>query len=440
MVGEPKPKVKNFACTSCGSGITVRNPNSLSAGCPTCGAVIDISNEEYNILFSYGRNVSKNQLMEFGTRGKLFGRTWEMIGYMRRSDTASGVWDEYLLFNPYYGYRWLLQDKGHWNFVTPIKYKPEYLSRWGMVTTKSVEMDGLEYRLYNRGKAEVIYVAGEFYWRVEKGQVVDMDDFICPPFMLSSERTAMEVVWAKSEYVDARELGRAFGLEKIPSPIDIAPTQPSPTAKTFKAILPYWMGFAVLLTCVQFFHAGSALNSIPFQHSYPYQANKKVENAITTETFVLSKAMSNVRIDFRADVDNSWLYLSGELVNDKTGETYPFDRTIEYYHGYEDGESWSEGSNGADLLISRVPSGLYYLNLDYESGDFKGLGTHLFDVSVHRDVTMYANYFWGLFFVSIFPFWYWLRTRSFEIARWSNSDFSPYASSSSSSSYSSDDD
>jgi hypothetical protein len=77
-----------------------------------------------------------------------------------------------------------------------------------------------------------------------------------------------------------------------------------------------------------------------------------------------------------------------------------------------------------------VPGGDYYLNFDFESGDFKSTDQQEFTINVWRDVPGWSGYFWCLFFISIIPGITGLRVRSFEVARWSNSDYSPYASSS----------
>ncbi|MFX5714390.1 hypothetical protein ABTE40_21855, partial [Acinetobacter baumannii] len=78
---------------------------------------------------------------------------------------------------------------------------------------------------------------------------------------------------------------------------------------------------------------------------------------------------------------NSWLYVSGELVNNDTGVSYSFDRSVEYYHGYDDGEYWTEGSNHESVLVPAVPAGRYYINLDYESGMYTDFNQRTFSLA-----------------------------------------------------------
>ena len=45
-------------------------------------------------------------------------------------------------------------------------------------------------------------------------------------------------------------------------------------------------------------------------------------------------------------MDNSWLGFDLELIDQKTGARYSAPLTVEYYHGYDDG-NWSEGGQSA---------------------------------------------------------------------------------------------
>src|SRR5690554_4513295 len=124
----PKPMARSFDCPNCGGSVVIRTPGlAMSAVCGSCKTVIDVTNNNYRILSEYfATQKNYTPSIELGTRGKLRGRLWEVIGFMVRADKGSGYqWEEYLLFNPYYGYRWLTQGLGHWSLVTTIKSKPK---------------------------------------------------------------------------------------------------------------------------------------------------------------------------------------------------------------------------------------------------------------------------------------------------------------------------
>jgi len=83
----------------------------------------------------------------------------------------------------------------------------------------------------------------------------------------------------------------------------------------------------------------------------------------TTRNFELDKWKSNLQFEMYAPVDNSWLDMEMTLVNVKTGEEYTINQGVEYYHGYDDGESWSEGDNREVFYLSSIPAGTYFLQL-----------------------------------------------------------------------------
>jgi Domain of unknown function (DUF4178) len=421
---KPKPIAKSFLCTGCGAPVTIRYPGaSLSVVCPNCHSVMDATNENYRILSTaYARSASYVPLLELGSRGKLKGRTWEVIGYMVRSDVVSHYdWNEYLLFNPYYGFRWLTEDAGHWNFVTTVKRKPE-LTGGDVIAI----LDERKYKLFNTGRTQVDYVLGEFYWRVAVGSYVRSTDYIDPPQMLSMEKDEKEVIWSVAEYIPAEQIQEAFKAKKLPLPTGVSATQPATALELWKQMRLLLMIFCAVITCAQVCITSQSLNAGALTYSNQFAPNTKRAD-ITTPVFELIKNKANVEIDFHAPVSNSWFFVSGELVNNTTGESFPFDKSIEFYSGTDSDGYWSEGGDHASVLISSVPQGKYYINFDTESGEFKTPDMVTLDIAVKRDVPSYDNYFWTLLWLCILPAISWMKMRQVEVARWSNSDFSPYA-------------
>jgi hypothetical protein len=94
------PKV--FSCPSCGASIALRAlGQTISVACSACGSIIDATNSDYQILSKAAKALRIQPVIPLGTRGRLKGVLWEVIGFMERCD-QSGLykWGEYLLFNP----------------------------------------------------------------------------------------------------------------------------------------------------------------------------------------------------------------------------------------------------------------------------------------------------------------------------------------------------
>ena len=152
----------------------------MSAVCGSCGALIDTATPEVQLIEAATKAQQKlAPLLPFGQRGKLFGTDYEVIGFVARADKWS-QWSEYLLFNPWRGFRWLVSYRGHWSFVTRLPSMPDQ-------SGKRISADGRTYKLYAEEEAKVSGVLGEFYWKVRRDENAMVSDYIAPPNILSRE-------------------------------------------------------------------------------------------------------------------------------------------------------------------------------------------------------------------------------------------------------------
>lgn len=117
---------KRFDCTACGGPLILRAEGvSDSLACQHCGAVLDARDPRHQVLARYRAKLGLQPPLPIGARGTLRGEKLEVIGRQTRAVRYSGVlysWDEYLLWNPYKGFRWLVESAGHWTLLkTPLK-------------------------------------------------------------------------------------------------------------------------------------------------------------------------------------------------------------------------------------------------------------------------------------------------------------------------------
>jgi len=353
--------VKTFACPQCGGTINIRAVGiSITAICQSCGSIVDVANEELSIISKVRTSAKADLRLPLGTRGHLFDADWEVIGYLERGDSGNTYfWSEYLLFNPWQGFRFLVESDGHWTFVKMLRQDvdgPEY--------------DGRTYRDFNGDSVKVKYVLGEFYWRTKIGEKCKVEDFVAPPYILSREESDQDIIWSQGVYVRPRVIQDAFGIEeKWPPPTGIAPNQPNPVGTKLG---PSGIVTGVAIVClviIQIISASYAKSQVLVDTVI--QASSAQSGAPqATGAFDIPGRTGNLEILISSPVDNDWVEVESELVNLDTQENDQSLQTVEYYHGYDSDGSWSEGSQINTDILSAVPGGKYRLLLTTDAGAF----------------------------------------------------------------------
>ena len=352
---------------------------------------------------------------------------------MSRSVTIEGtkyLWSEYLLYNPQIGFRWLVQSDEHWNYVHAVP--PGEVSEAG----KIVSYRGKRYRIFQDAWASVETVLGEFYWKVEAGEKVQAVDYVAPPYALAKEVTVIEredstkqgqkkrvsgeINWSVGTYVTPKQIEKAFGVSGLKRPSGVAPNQPYP----YKWIYKYWlvfMGIAVLISLLSFATSGSSKQVFTQTVNFQPLANPDGTQVFFSEPFELA-GRRNIRITGEAPVQNTWVYLEGDLINDETGLVQSFPIDISYYYGVEDGESWTEGNQKDSATTSSMPAGKYVLRLEGQWEKWQEPAT--VSVNVEQNVNSGFNAILLLIGLSIIPVIMIIYHINFEKRRWSESMFS----------------
>lgn len=231
----------SLSCPQCGGALELHAPDQLQrVTCPYCSSLLDM--HEGNLKYLATLDTRLKPLIPLGTEGALQGTKFTVIGFVRRvvHFDRQYHWDEYLLYDPQVGFRWLVNSDLHWSFVEPVTISADGFS-------SEVHLDGKIYRIFQRAWASVEYVLGEFYWKVSVGETVLAVDYIAPPLMLTIELTPEQPVqvgrvgaegWMETRfseritsrgiYISHEQVEQAFSTGTLRRGAAIAPNQPAP--------------------------------------------------------------------------------------------------------------------------------------------------------------------------------------------------------------------
>ena len=426
--GAPKPQVKALNCPKCGAAITLRAlGQAISVVCSSCHSILDAKDPNLTILQTFDKLTSSDPpLIPLGTRGKIRGTDYEVIGFERRNIKIEGIryfWHEYVLFNPYKGFRYLTEYQGHWNNIAICKELPIIDTRFS--TPPEANYLGEMYKHFQSADANTDYVLGEFPWEVRVGEHASVTDYIHPPRVLSSEKMSDEVTWSIGEYIYGKDLWSAFGLPGSPPEAQgVYENEPSPFSTNIQAVWMAFAAFALGLFILMIGFEASAKKESVFHQSYQLSRGEpKGENSFVTNSFNLDGRTSSVEVTTSAGVQNDWIYVNYALINQDTSQAWDFGREVSFYSGYDSDGSWSEGKQTDSVVVPSVPPGNYYLRIEPEVD--RSHAPMVYSVDVRRDVPVSAFYgigFLALLIPAILVTW---RSVSFERSRWSESDHPP---------------
>ena len=414
-------------CANCGGALQLRAPDQAErVWCPNCGAGHEVEQGKLR-YFATLKPKNVEPQIALGTKGTIDGDEYVVIGFLERSVTfdIEYFWTEYLLFNREKSYRWLVQSDGHWSFVTLLR--PGDVSDQATASNigKFLFHDGQKYRLFQDATAKVTYVLGEFYWKVQQGETVDTADYVAPPFGISKEVTrsgAREVSYSHSRYLAPREVEQAFGVRDLPRPTGVGPTQPYPGGRLGRS----WLWMLMLFLLVAAILAATRPRRVIVDRVYEAEEGSPGETRrfFFTEPFQLS-GEHNVAVQASAEeLQNAWIYVGGDLVNEETGRFESFDLPVEFYSGVDGGERWSEGRRRRSVYLAAPPAGRYVMRFEvqWEAGkrpaDVR--------IRVREGVFRIPHFILALLVLIAIPILLLIRQASWESRRWKDSAHSPW--------------
>jgi DNA-directed RNA polymerase subunit RPC12/RpoP len=405
-------------CPKCGGALELRAPDrSERVGCPYCGSLLDVQQGQLKLLQSL-EPPPIQPIIPLGSKGNYQGIEWLVIGFMQRSVRLEGTeyfWEEYLLYQPRRGFRWLTRSDDHWNQVEPLP--PGAVIVEGHYATYADR----PYRLYQRAKARVVFVLGEFYWKVQAGEKVQCRDFVSPPEMLSEEVTKEgkegEINWSKGTYLEPAEVRRMFNLPPLPAPVDIAPNQPFPHSRVY----PYSLilaGAVLLLGLVIWLvspHREVLRETVPFA---ALKSNEASRQQLVEQAFELA-GHQNVCITLESSTPG-WIYVEGNLSAAPPAPEPGQTRVVQPGSVDRPFSLAATPEQSSHCFLNAVPPGRYALRLDARWQNPRENYTAI--VRVQQGVFHPSPLVIALLLIGLGPLLVGLYQILFEARRWLNSN------------------
>jgi len=384
--------------------------------CGACGALLDAQDPHYRIIETYeAATRAVTPTIPLGTRGRLKGETWEVIGSLAWRTTIEGetyTWFEHLLHNPAGGFRWLGQYGGHWTLAKPVAGRPS------TGTALEAEYLGERYRHFQTATAELAHVVGELPWRARVGDRAVVEDFVNPPLVLCRETAEDEITWSIGEYLDGATVWTAFALPGAPPErVGVGAAQPSPFAPHSRTMLLLLAAFLALALLIHVGFLMFAQQRLVLDAAWAYDRRAPATASVESAPFELTGRSSNLVVEISTTLSQGWAYFTLTLFDERTGTTRTLGREVSYYHGRDSDGAWTEGAPWDRAWLPSVPAGRYVLVIEPEAP-----GPVNYRVRLTRDVPRPLWLWLALGLLVLPPLVFWWRQWRFEQRRWEESD------------------
>jgi hypothetical protein len=180
--------------------------------------------------------------------------------------------------------------------------------------------------------------------------------------MISQEQSKGSNEFFFGKHISKYKIKKAFGIKNLPNYSGIGIVQPF--YFDFRRTLNIMAVAALLICLIQLYVVTSRTNKQVFEKEVNFTDVKDKE--MVSESFELSGGSAPLKVEISSNVDNSWANVGLSLVNEATNEIAYTSKDIEEYHGYEDGESWSEGSQNSEFNFCGVAAGKYHFLISAE--------------------------------------------------------------------------
>jgi hypothetical protein len=337
-------------CSNCNTTTTLDvNFEVTTFACPNCTSVYRNHQNQGLKFYNKSKPYSFDEKLEIGKTASFDDKEYKILGVLIKENKGF-EWAEYILEGKEGDYLYLSEAAGHWIILTEIEFKTKVGNH-----PLTVEHGEVIYDRYDYYYPTLIAAQGFFDFDVF--DKIELIEFINPPLMLSFEKLGHQQTAFLGKHISKSEIKKAFGTSNLPSKKGIGQVQPfifdiRSLALTFCCI-------AVLILITNWYLNKDRVEKNVLNTEIPFDQFTTKDYITPSFNLVGSSAPLSIRV--HSNVDNSWANVQVALINETTGEEIYANKDVEYYHGYTDGENWTEGDPTEEFNICGVAAGKYHL-------------------------------------------------------------------------------
>lgn len=384
--------------------------------CPTCHSLYLSDSEGQLRLRSKFKPEVNSFTFKIGDKGVLKGIEYTVTGAIVKKVSISYMWAEYILKSSNGDFVYLSESDGNWIFLTEMEDKFDVNKHPDVIRYNDSNFD-----LYEYCDVEIENAQGYFDFSLPTRKI-HMVEYIQPPLMISIERINDDETAFLGEYITKSEIKKGFPNANLPYQTGINITKPFYFDLTNTAII--FCVFALLIISSNWYIYKDQTQQDVFYKTVTFDEFNNKE--ITSDSFTLIGGSAPLSISIDTNVDNSWANVDVALVDEKTSEEIHANKDVEFYHGYEDGESWNEGNPLANFNICGVKAGKYHLLITPMKAP-EDINNNSMKIKVVWNEPSNRNAWLVIIFMIVVFILIRLLKINFEKKRWAESSYSPYS-------------
>lgn len=321
--------------------------------CKTCSHLIDVAG---NKKTKHLKVPTENVVLDVGQKGKIDGVEYTVVAIVVKKYGNSIFWREYSLKDSKGNDAFLSESDGHWVFLITM-HPDDFKGKDSKLPTYA----GRTYRWYENTPCTIDAAAGFFDERLDFS-IATYKEYVNGTRMISQEKTGKKSQYFYGVHISKYDVKRAFKIAHMPYYTGVGIVQPY--YFDIKQVVNIFCVAALMICLLQLYVYTSRTNETVFAETINFADVQGKE--MVSKSFTLSGGSAPLKVNAFSGVDNSWANIQLSLVNEKTNEIIYTSKDIEQYHGYEDGESWSEGSQSEEFNLCGVSSGQYHFLISAE--------------------------------------------------------------------------